>query len=631
MAREPTVTVEEARDVIAAEILAYQKMSNPTFTLLIKASPGTGKTTLGVAAAEMAAVRGGRVLYAGPRHDFFGDVRLLAQHPDWWHEWLPRQVGDEDKGIVETCPYAPSINAWMAKGYPGMTFCSGLCGWDVVNKACVYHRQARTKAPIIFGQHQHVWGGHPLEFKLIVGDESPLGAFCHEWRIPAKHIVPDGMDITQPITEVLHDLADLAERGYSLEGVALMNALGGAARVKAATDTSEIPADALASVPAVHTIRDAEAAPYFHLPQLIPLLRREAVAAESGMDYPPRIIIHNNALLLLLRRRVNEQAPAHMIWLDATANERLYEAILRRPVRLVEPKVRMKGRIYQVYDRANGIGALVDKDKKVKATVKDLKKQASQIARLYERTGLITHMAIIAEFTDFADRGHFYAERGTNRFGDVDALIVAGVPQLPLFNIDKYARMIFHERMRPFASDEWSVVDKPYNYMAEDGTGRAYPASGFWGDPDLQAVLWQFREAELIQAAHRARPNLRETDVWLLENLPVDDLPPTRLMAIRDLFDAPVGVNPYEWPNVVALAAMHEEEGIPLTAEDIAEGIGVTIQTARRYLKRVLHAQPERWTIDKLVPTGHGGAPRKALRPRGITNSPHEYIHEACS
>lgn len=616
IARVEAASLDEAREMIEREILAYLKMGDPTFALLVKAPPGTGKTTIGVMAAEMAATMGWRVLYAGPRHDFFGDVKLLARHPDWWYEWLPRQQGHEEKGIEQTCAYAPYINSWMAKGYPGMEFCRGVCGWDVVNHGCAYHAQARTKKRIIYGQHQHAWGGHPLEFRLLIGDESLLAAFCHEWVIPAKHIVPEGMDFTQPITEIMYELRNLAERGQTLDGPTLMLALGGATRVREAVEAANIPADALAVVPTVHTPTDAERAPCFHLPQLLPLLHREARAAEAGQEYPPRVIVSNGYLLLLLRRRVNEQMPRHVIWLDATANERLYEAILQRPVRLIEPRVKMRGRIYQVYDRANGKGALLDGDGNLKNAVQHLKKQASRIARNYRRVGLITHLAIVAQFEDYPERGHFYAERGTNRFGDVDALIVAGVPQPPLFEIDKTARMLFFERMQPFRSTNWSVIDKPYNYVAEDGMGRAYPASGFWSDPDLQAVLWQFREAELVHAAHRARPNLREVDVWLLENLPVDDLPPTRLLAMRDLFDAPPGVNVFEWPNVVALADLYWDDGRALTAEDIAEHIGVTIQTARRYLKKLLEVQPGRWAVDRLVPKGHGGAPRRTLKPR---------------
>ena len=51
---------------------------------------------------------------------------------------------------------------------------------------------------------------------------------------------------------------------------------------------------------------------------------------------------------------------------------------------------------------------------------------------------------------------------------------------------------------------------------------REYPAGGFWADDDLQALVWQLREAEILQAVHRARPVHRPVPIFLLCNLPLD-------------------------------------------------------------------------------------------------------------
>ena len=603
----------------------YLELPDPPHALVCIASPGTGKTTIGVETAEHAASQGWRVLYCGPRHDFFLDVLRLAGHPEWWYEWRGRELGDDERGIPATCRHAPSVNAWIAKGYRGIEFCAGVCGWDYVNKACPYYAQKNRREPIIFGQHQHVWGGHPLKFRLLIGDESPFAVFCHEWVIPARYVMPEGLDPTEPIAEILHELQGLAESASRLEGPALLAALGGATRVREAVEELALPASALALAPVVHTPADAERAPYFHLPKLATLLAREAAAAERGREYPHRVVVHDGKLLLLLRRRVAEQLPRRVIWLDATGDRHLYEAILQTPVEMVEPRVRMRGRILQVHDRANGKGALLDGEGNLKGAVNDLKRQVKRIAERYQSIGVITHMAIEDQFAEYPDRGHFYAERGTNRFERVEALVVAGIPQPPLFQIDKAARMLFWERMEPFASTRaddgtptlpWSSIDKPFAYVGDDGLGRAYPASGFWGDPDLQSVLWQFREAELIQAAHRARPNLRDVDVWLLENLPVDELPPAKLLPARELFGAPRGVDIYRWPDVLALAELHREAGLPLSAADIAEQLCVGVRVARDYLRKLFESQAGVWELDKLVPVGHGGKPTRVLRPR---------------
>lgn len=105
VAPEP-MDMEEARRLVREELTQYMAQDAPGHMLLVRASPGVGKTTAAVAVAEQLAQEGQRVLYAGPRHAFFADILHIADRPDWWYEWLPRQVGHEAAGKVETCPYA---------------------------------------------------------------------------------------------------------------------------------------------------------------------------------------------------------------------------------------------------------------------------------------------------------------------------------------------------------------------------------------------------------------------------------------------------------------------------------------------------------------------------------------------
>ncbi len=173
-------SIDEAREMIRTSIRAYLEDPAPAGMLLIRALPGTGKTTAAAAIVDELAQSGYRVAYAGPRHDFFTDVVEKSSHPHLWYEWLPRQMADEEAEKSETCRYAEQINAWMVRGYEGMGFCSGVCGWDYVNKSCPYHAQKRRAEPVIYVQHQHVSLGHPLQFDVLFGDESPISAFLHE-------------------------------------------------------------------------------------------------------------------------------------------------------------------------------------------------------------------------------------------------------------------------------------------------------------------------------------------------------------------------------------------------------------------------------------------------------------------
>lgn len=627
------IDVEEAREMIANVGIEYLQTEFPTYALVVVGSPGLGKTTMGVRTAEWAAAQGRKVLYAGPRHDFFEDIKRICHSRSDWYEWLPRRKGNEEKGISGTCEYAEAINVWLARGYPGMEFCRQICGWDFVNGRCVYHLQRATRAPIIFGQHQHVTLGHPLPFSVVIGDELPLGAFMHRWVIPGKFIMPNGMDVTEPIAEVLSDMQSKAADGVRADGQNLVTLLGGATRVREACESFRLPLDALAEPPRLRSVYQVDDLPYFHLRDLLPLLAREAREAEAGREYPTRVAIDNGRLVLLLRRQVNPKLPAYLIWLDATANQHLYETMLGRPVQVVAPEVRMRGRVFQVYDRQNGKSSLFetapDADGKpvvkTKAKLGQLQAQVKRIALRYpsQRVGLITYQALEDQFPEFAeqDKGHFYAERGTNRFEDLDALIVAGVPQPGLWDIEATAKMVFFNRMKPFVINgklPWVVRPRLFAYVDEKGRGREYPTADFGADVDLNAILWQYREAELIQAAHRARPNLREVDVWLLENLPIDELPPTRLMEVRELFGAPAGVDAYRWPEVEMLARLFHQEGKELSTQDIGEHLGLKRYTTSRYLSKIAEAMQGMWEMVTVASgSGKGGRPRKALRPKG--------------
>lgn len=176
--------------------------------------------------------------------------------------------------------------------------------------------------------------------------------------------------------------------------------------------------------------------------------------------------------------------------------------------------------------------------------------------------------------------------------------------------MDKLARMLFFERMMPF-NRVWSMREMPYCFVDGEGKGRAYPISGFWHDEDLQAVLWQYREAELIQSVHRSRLATRDVTVWLLSNLPVWELPPSELLQIRDLFDAPAGVDTFRWPEVLQVAnAFCDKQGF-VTSADLAVALELDNRTARKYVER-LAKQPQ-WD-NAAVRAGRGRPPKAVQR-----------------
>lgn len=608
-ATTPAPTLEQARAHIRAEIDAYLALESPPHMLLVRAVPGVGKTHAGVETAEACADRGWRVAYAGPRHDFFADVTTIARHPKRWYEWQPRTEGDEDKGVRRTCDWVPEISGWLNKGYQGIDFCARVCGWDYVNNRCLWHRQKNREEPIIFIQHQHVASGHPLEFRVLIGDENPMQAFLWQWDIPAKQVVPHGMDYAEPLTEILLKLSGLCSGGELTSGLALMDALGGAQLVLEACELYQLPASALAFAD-IHSVGEAERADYFHLPQLVPLLTREARAAIEDRLYPPRVIAGKGDLSLLLRRWPDTKLPQHVIWLDATGNQHIYEELFGRPVKVVDAAPALQGHITVVTDRANGKG-----DFKADQAAQVIRKVAAD--RGYQRPAVVTFESAEAALAGEWDSAHFYGARGTNRLEAADALFVVGAPMPNHEVLLSMAAQIYFKRMVAFGRS-WDVRYVPYRYVAPDGRGREYPAGGFWRDADLEALLWQYREAELIQAVHRARPVLRPVPIYLLSNVPIPELPVTRLATMAELLGTikPVEIRSmYDWQRLQEFVAGRES----VTAAEIAAALQVSENTAIKY-RDLLAKQPGWELVARKTNTGAGRSTKAATR-RGISLS----------
>jgi hypothetical protein len=634
------------RAEIAEALHRYAETEAPSWMFVLRALAGVGKTTAAVRLAQEWAAAGKRVIYMGPRHDFFQELMLIrGVKPGFYYEWLPRQREDRDKGKVETCAYAEEISSWLHRGYKAMDFCIRVCGGT---KGCPYHEQRKRQEPIVYAQHQHCTMGHPLmdTFHLAIGDEYPLEAFQLVWYIPGKWIVPPGMDVTEDLTEVLQRLASLAHNDGRASGHNLLDFLGGPERVLDACEAFSLPENAILLTPEIRDPRRVEEVPYAHLPILAPLLAREARAALAyGADFVNRVIVANKGLTLYLRRPVNPETPRRLIWLDATAHPRIYEALFGREVEFMFASAELRGRLYQVTDRANGKGSLVTEGKKGEMEATHRVDQAETLVKyIVERRGyrspsIVTYKDLVegnpeanlepnAYFASFKHL-HFYAARGSNSLEDCDALFVLGTPQPSLEAMQNQAAIIFHERDRGFAR-EWTVKgafeedDPPaYNWVDEKGQVWGYPTSGYWQDPDLQAVLWSSRDAEIIQAVYRARPVTNRCDVWILSNIPMVELPLARLMSVAEIYGAPDEVDYEKWHQamVVAeeLAGADAEGQVDLTV--LAERTGIHRDTLRRWTEYVVATG--KWEVSKIARAGRG-QPRSAWRRVEAEGEPEE-------
>lgn len=620
-------SLQEARARIRTAIEKYLADPWPDHMLLIKAAPGVGKTYAGVTTAEAEALAGKRVLYAGPRHDFYNDIKAIAQQPQLWYEWLPRQLATDDK--PETCRYGVQIDKWMKKGYNGETFCEKVCGFDYMNHACPYHQQKGRPEHIVYGHHLHVLA-HPLmkKFQLIIGDEDPQEAFLWEWDIDHKFVAPTGMNPTEDLTHMLWQLSGMcgSHKGKSLEGRALMDALGGPDRVLEAIKDYVVENFEL-EPPKIRKADEVENVGTGHLLYLAGLLQREAEAYKTGQDYLSRVLVVEGKLKLLMRKPTDPtKMPPHVIWLDATGVPEIYEQLFDRKVTVVDATPALDHvAIYQITDRMNGkmmfekegkggerrMNKHVDEALAQIEIIRDWRKSETDPG--YQRPAVITFMNLEQRIAG-VDTLHFYGNRGTNVLQNNDCLIILGTPQPNKDALTMKARMIFFKRMAAWQG-EWANSEQAYEYVnPETGEGMAREVGGYWDDPDLRAVQYSTREAEIVQAAHRIRPVTRtpgnRADIWLLTNLPVAGLPPTRFYTLEDLYGVPEGVRempekitPFFFYRIMKAVRQLMNNERPVTPPMVAEHLGIDRKTVAKVFDKLEPAD------GKWVRVGTGGRP----------------------
>ena len=596
------ITLDELPEMLHAATTTYLNDPHPGYALLIAAPAGAGKTYHATRLAEQVAAGGRRVLYCGPNRSFWYDVQAEQQRPSWWYMWQPRSQGDLEATPVypPTCRWEPQISAWMQRGYEAMDFCSNprICGWRYIKESCPYHRQKERSEPVVFGQHAHAALGHPLmkNFHLLIGDELPISAFLHRWNIPLSAIVPAGIH-DHDVETLLRNLKWLCVNppdgaafwsGADLYRYGLANQGGAAGVVRILERYRGALAD-IAYAPDLRSAGAAEDAPFFHLLTLAQLLLREAGQVAAGAEeIIGRVRLGADGLTLLLRHAPPDNLPQHIVWLDATGDSGIYETLLHRPIKTIRPRIKLRGTIYQLWASVNNRSAMLDERTSIDGQSQGEHKTdvvRRQIRRIldtheYQQPAVISYKPLADKIIPGAPHTHFGAARGTNALQSCDVLFVIGAPMPSTTAITELAAQVFFERDEPFRT-EWHALDVPFS-----GQAAAHSVGGFWNDADLTLLLRQLREAEIVQAVHRARPLRRPVDVWLLTNVVAPGLP-VQLVSLAELYAAVdadgraiTGVDLERWPQVLNADATPDE---PLTPARLMDAFAISKPTANRW------------------------------------------------
>lgn len=641
VAKPPTAReLDSARAEIDAGVTRYlstfaPRDDTPAPILLVRASPGIGKTRRLVAYAQawLQNHERGRVGIVMPRRDHGATIRAeaVAQHidPDEMYQWISRS-DDADPH----CLYPTPIGKWMERGNDARGFCKAICGPSYMEAECRFYAQMRRRERIVLLQHAHLTMHHQLDFDLLLVDEDPtLGAFAWRWEIPGAHICPADAPTGNRFTALLATLQQCARAGKHLDGHGLLDALGGPDAVLDACGEYRVPSGALLIPSSIADATTIDNVPYNHAHHLHRLLRREAEAATAGREYPHRVILRGGNIVLLLRRELAAAwAQRPIVVFDATGQRDIYAECFGRPVEVIEPTIAPAGRVVQIYSKGNGSRSLFE-DTTKSPKPRALRETLTQINAIRARAGPRARIGVItwqrledALAPGVADvTGHFYASRGTNDFADVTDLVVVGAPQPPWAQMVEVAAMLYQRGdlgMAPLVDATgqpiYTQAPRPFPWIGPGGFCPAQHVVTF-ADPRLRAIHWAYRDAELIQAAHRGRITTRDTStVWLLTSLPVPELVPQQMFSIAELLEAPRGVDAFRWMEVMAVVARYEESGCAMTSRDLAAEVGVHKDTAHDYWLRLRPILAARGWHDAMQPPGK----RRAGRPPSLLAPP---------
>lgn len=614
-----TLTLDEARGELTNVLYDYLT-SKPKHILLIAAQPGVGKSHGAIEVAQQFANEGKRIGYLMDRHKIYEDIEAFDHfRGDLWYHWLSTSADDPDNPENKMCLWHDEAEAWTSRGYKLKGLCEMLCRTNGHIDRCAYRLQSGRPERIIAGVHEHAVNGMAISnYHAVFVDELPLRAFIQKRHIPQKEIY---LKSGGPVSELLRLLENLSKgRGKgALKGKPLMDIIGPLlSDVYAQVEDVEqwLPQSPL--VTDASQVYDAE---YWYLQDLLLLLAPEWHVWKEGWDkWLERVIVTPAGLDLILRDKPWKKLPKRLVILDATGREEIYSSLFNRPVQAWRPHVERRGKVYQIVNRYNGKTTFLD-DEGLDRQGEETKQMMQNIINVYgyEKPGIITFKGAEKPFKlMFGDRtAHFYGQRGTNTLKECDSIFIAGCPSPNDYAVIQTYASLYPDAIRPFSAVTTqdgkirpirTELTQTYNFIREDGKSPRRRVSGFWWEPDLQAVYRLYREDELLQAIHRGRPLTNDCDVWLLTSIPVNEWLDGIYENPGDALNCPENMAWQQWVKIKPWLDGIWEAGGQITNEMLAELADVTVQWvySQGWLETIARLQPERWQIGSLQSTGRG-------------------------
>jgi hypothetical protein len=314
----------------------------------------------------------------------------------------------------------------------------------------------------------------------------------------------------------------------------------------------------VASSETTEDVSDGEI-PLNFLPDLATVLYDELQKYKQGKDYNSQLALTETSLKRkVLRMNLRKHlaiSNCRLILLDAFGDAELLSKLTNRNLQAWTIPMAMDAEVIQIVDgyygittmwkkRANKEGGGIPKKTLEKRLIPAAKNIASQDP---EGTVIITWKLIRQYIEKLQAEGkfdrrivvdHFGNVRGSGEYEHKRQVIIIGAPSIQVEDLLQIANCIWHDDPEPL--DDTMIKDgnwRPYRYREEEtGNGYAVEVREF-KDKRLNLLLKTYREYEIAQAAHRIRPLLYpgEKKIWLLTNLPIDELPPTKVTDLNEI------------------------------------------------------------------------------------------------
>ena len=298
--------------------------------------------------------------------------------------------------------------------------------------------------------------------------------------------------------------------------------------------------------------------PLNFLPDLVSVLCEEFRKFKQGKDYNSQLALiqtpSKRKFLRLNLRKHLRIGKSRLLMLDAYGNAELLSKLTGRDIQPWSMLAAFDAEVIQIVDGYYGITTMWEKRARVdgggipRKALNRLSKAAANIAaKDPEGTVILTWKVIHAHIEKLQNEGkfdnrveidHFGNLKSSNRHEHKRQVIIIGAPSINPEELLQMAHCIWHDA--PEAINDETIKDgnwRPYQYR-DEATGNGYAVEvREYKDERLNLLLKISREYEIAQAAHRIRLLLYpgERKIWLLTNLPIDELPPTQITDLDEI------------------------------------------------------------------------------------------------